>query len=244
METPTIGLTLDRETEGGYSPLPWYALRQNYCDAVSEAGGLPVALPYTVELAEMYAARIDGLVVTGGHFDVDPSWYGGTPDTANLTLKEQRTAFEAAVTRAALDRDIPVLGLCGGQQLLAVLLGASLYQHIPDAVPGALAHEQPNPRDEAGHDVTVAAGTKLAGITGTGPFGVNSAHHQAVSDPGPALVVNARSPDGLVEGVEDPRHTFVLGVQWHPEYTISPADERLFAAFVDACRTRAASADD
>jgi len=233
---PVIGVTLDSEEPGGYSKLPWYALRKNYFAAIAAHGGLPIALPHHAELAEAYLDEIDGLVVTGGAFDVDPGLYGGGAAHPTVTLKAMRTDFELAVTRGALKRDLPVLGICGGQQLLAVAFGGTLIQHIPDSVPDALAHEQPNPRTEAGHEVAIAPDTLLARIVGKTRLAVNSAHHQAVDRPGEGAVVNATAPDGVVEGVEHPGYRFALGVQWHPEYAVDPADPLIFRAFVEACR--------
>ena len=233
---PVIGVTLDAEEPGGYSKLPWYALRKNYFSALVDAGALPVALPHHPELAESYLEEIDGLLVTGGAFDVDPSLYGGGPAHPTVTLKAGRTDFELAVTRGALRRDMPVLGICGGQQLLAVALGGTLIQHIPDSIKGALEHEQPNPRHEPGHEIAIEANTLLARIVGKRSMAVNSAHHQAVDRPGEGAVVNAIAPDGVVEGVEHPGYRFALGVQWHPEYAVDPADPLIFDAFVKACR--------
>ena len=129
-----------------------------------------------------------------------------------------------------------MLGICGGMQLLAVALGGTLHQHIPDALPGALPHEQEGPRDRPGHDVAITPGSRLATIVGTPRLAVNSAHHQAVATAGSRLTVNATAPDGVVEGVEDSAETFVIGVQWHPEYLISPGDRAIFHALVAACR--------
>lgn len=231
---PLVGITLDAEPPGGYSKYPWYALRSNYAEAVAACGGLPVALPHDPALTAAYLDRIDALVVTGGAFDLDPALYGETERHATVTLKEDRTVAELALVRGALARDMPVLGICGGEQLLAVALGGTLVQHIPDEIAGALEHEQTNPRHEAGHTVRVAPDTMLARIVGTSLMQVNTAHHQAVRDAGPRSVVNATAPDGVVEGVEDPRYTFCLGVQWHPEFLIDPGDRRIFEALVSA----------
>jgi putative glutamine amidotransferase len=231
---PLIGVTLDAEQPGGYSAYPWYALRRNYAEAIAAAGGLPVALPHDPALAVAFLDRIDALVVTGGAFDVDPALYGDGTRHATVSLKPDRTAGELALTRGALARDLPVLGICGGEQLLAVALGGTLIQHIPDTIPGALEHEQPNPRHQPGHPVSLVPGTRLAAIVGAAGMAVNSAHHQAVADPGPRAVVNATAPDGVIEGVEDPAARFCLGVQWHPEFLIDPGDRRIFDALIAA----------
>ena len=232
---PLIGVTLDSEKPGGYSKYPWYALRQNYADAIAAAGGLPVTLPHDAGLTPEYLDHIDALVVTGGAFDVDPSLYGGGERHATVVVKEGRTAAELALTQGALARGKPVLGICGGQQLLAVVLGGTLIQHIPDTIPDALAHEQPNPRHEPGHAIAVTPGTLLHRIVGNTSMQVNSAHHQAVRDPGPHAVINAIAPDQVIEGIEDTRHAFCLGVQWHPEFLIDPGDRRIFDALIAAC---------
>jgi putative glutamine amidotransferase len=234
MPRPIIGITLDSEPAGGWSKMPWYALRQNYCDAVARAGGLPVPLPHEPELAADYLARLDGLLITGGAFDVDPSLFGAATRHATVTTKDRRTAFEYAITRGAIDADKPVLGICGGQQLMNVVLGGTLIQHIPDEIKNPLPHEQPNPRTEVGHAVKIVAGTLLHRVVKELELPVNSAHHQAVKDVGKGIVVNAVAPDGVIEGIEDPRRRFVIGVEWHPEYSISPGDDRLFDAFIRA----------
>ena len=227
-----VGITLDSERAGGWSNYPWYAVRQNYCDAVREAGGLPVLLPHEPEQAEAYLERIDALLITGGAFDLDPALFGADTRHETVRTKDRRTAFEAAVTRGALARDLPLLGICGGQQLLNVVLGGTLIQHIPDEVEGALVHEQPNPRHEAGHPVALAGDGLLRSICRSSEMAVNSAHHQAVKAVGPGVVVNAVAPDGVVEGIEAPHYRFCLGVQWHPEYAVSPSDSAIFRAFV------------
>jgi putative glutamine amidotransferase len=236
MTHPLIGITLDSEEPGGYSKMPWYALRQNYCDRIAEAGGLPLPLPHQPDLAALYLDQLDGLMITGGAFDVDPALFGAAERHVTVTLKSRRTDFELAMVKGALARDMPIFGICGGQQLLAVALGGRLIQHIPDEVPDALAHEQPNPRDQPGHDVTVVPGTLLSRIVGRDSIPVNSAHHQAVKTVPDAIIVNSRSEDNVIEGIEDPARRFCLGVQWHPEYLISPADAALFQAFIAACR--------
>jgi putative glutamine amidotransferase len=231
---PVVGITLDSEPAGGWSKYPWYAVRENYCAAVVEAGGLPVLLPHEPDKAEAYLERIDALLVTGGAFDLDPALFGAATRHETVRTKDRRTAFEAAVTRGALERDLPLLGICGGQQLLNVVLGGTLIQHIPDEIENALAHEQPNPRHEAGHAVAITADGLLKSICKTAEMPVNSAHHQAVKAVGPGVTVNAVAPDGVIEGIEAPAYRFCLGVQWHPEFAIGPGDSAIFRAFLAA----------
>ena len=233
---PLIGLTLDAEEAGGWSRYPWHALRQNYFAAIAGAGGLPVALPYEAGLTQEYLDRLDALVVTGGAFDVDPAIYGEADRHASVTLKQRRTSAELALLNGALARGMPILGICGGQQLLAVALGGTLFQHIPDAIADALAHEQATPHDAPSHEVAIAPGTLLARIVGAGRMAVNSSHHQAVRDPGRAAI-DATAPDGVIEGIELPDARFCLGVQWHPEFLTSRGDRAIFDAFVAAART-------
>jgi putative glutamine amidotransferase len=233
---PIVGITLDAEKPGGYSKFPWYAVRENYAGAVSQAGGLPIMLPHEAELAGYYLDKIDALVVTGGAFDVDPALFGAASRHATVITKDKRTAFELAVTRGALERDMPVLGICGGEQLLNVVLGGTLIQHIPDEVKNPLAHEQPNPRDEPGHEIAIVPGTQLHRIVGVDKLAVNSAHHQAVKAVGAGVVINATASDGVIEGIEDPRQRFCLGVEWHPEFTLSTGDAAIFRALIAACR--------
>jgi len=168
---------------------------------------------------------------------VDPSLWGAATTHETVKTKPRRTRFELAMVSGALARDLPILGICGGQQLLAVALGGTLIQHIPDEVAGPLAHEQPNPRTEPGHDVLVTAGSHLARLVEVARIPVNSAHHQAVKAVPPSVLVNAVASDGIIEGIELPGKTFCMGVQWHPEYEISPADRAIITGFVEACRS-------
>jgi putative glutamine amidotransferase len=237
MRAPVIGITLDSEEPGGYSKFPWYAVRQNYCQAVSDAGGVAIVLPHDVAHIPAYLAMTDGLIVTGGHFDIDPAHFGAAARHPTVKLKSARTDFEFAITRACLTHDFPVLGICGGEQLLNVVLGGSLIQHIPDEVPNALEHEQKAPRDQPGHAVQIADGTKLRSIIGTAELAVNSAHHQAVKSLGPNVAANAFAPDGVIEGIEATDRRFCIGVQWHPEFQMNDGDRRLFAALIAAARS-------
>ena len=154
-----------------------------------------------------------------------------------MKTKSNRTQFERAIIDGAIAADMPVLGICGGQQLLHVVLGGTLIQHIPNEIENPLAHEQPNPRHEVGHSITIKKGTLLYDIIGETEIEVNSAHHQAAKEAAPSVKINAVAPDGVIEGIETEHHRFCLGVQWHPEFLITPSDERIFAAFIDASRS-------
>jgi putative glutamine amidotransferase len=241
MHRPLIGVTLDHAPGGPpdvFSRFDHYALREHYFAAIARAGGLPVGIGHEAGQADAIMNRLDGLVVTGGAFDIAPDEYGGGPAHALTAPRPRRTLSERALMEAALATGRPVFGICGGMQLLAVVFGGTLIQHIPDAIEDALAHEQPNPRDEAGHDVRVLPDTMLAAITGRATLSVNSSHHQAVRDPGRAIV-SALASDGVIEAIEYRAAPFAMGVQWHPEFAIDPADAAIFAAFVKASGDRA-----
>jgi putative glutamine amidotransferase len=233
---PKIGITLDYEEAPTYSKKPWYALRENYCSAVGSLGALPLPLPHEVDKVEEYLELIDGLLITGGAFDVAPELYGQNEKHDTVVTKDKRTKFEFAITRGAIERNIPVLGICGGEQLLNVVLGGTLIQHIPDSIENALEHEQKNPRDEPGHGIKITEGSLLSRIVGKDTMNINSAHHQAVLKPAPGAKVNATAPDGVIEGIELPTHPFCIGVQWHPEYHVDAGDKKIFEAFIEACR--------
>jgi len=235
---PVVGLTPDMgETASrpGRPAQPRYELKQAYADAVLSAGGLPVVLPYGEdEAADEAVALCDALVVTGGAFDIPPDAYGEAAHRRIGPLKRGRTQFEQRVLRAALDARKPLLGVCGGMQLLAVEVGGSLWQDIRDQVPDATDHEQASDPRTAGHAARVVPGTRLARILGVDVVQVNSTHHQAVRDAG-AAVVSAVAPDGVVEAIELPDR-FALGVQWHPELLAGAEQLALYRALVDAAR--------
>jgi putative glutamine amidotransferase len=237
-QTPLIGFTLDFEegSASAYSKYPWYALRDNYTRSIAKHGGAPVALPHELSAVDTYLETLDGLIITGGNFDVPPEMYGEKVASDKVSTKPRRSQFEWAITQGALTRNMPILGICGGQQLLNVILGGTLIQHIPDTIKNPLAHEQPNPRHEVGHEVAIVANTLLSKIVGAATLPVNSAHHQAVAKVPEGVVINARASDGVIEGIELPTHPFCLGVQWHPEFLITKADDKIFAAFVEAAR--------
>lgn len=203
-----------------------------YLEALMHVGLEPV--PGSAD-SDWEAGEFDGLVLTGGD-DVDPARYGqprwpetGPPDSA-------RDEMEAAVLKRALESDLPVLAICRGMQLFNVEHGGTLIQHLAEVD----SHRCPGQIDV--HQVTVLPKTKLAAIVGAGEYLVNSRHHQAVETVGAGLVVSARAPDGVIEGLERPDKPFAIAVQWHPEdrVTLVERDRRLFEAFAEVVRTRAA----
>jgi putative glutamine amidotransferase len=230
---PRIGLTLDLD-EGRRR----YELPRAYADAVLAAGGLPIPLPYAAPpIAAAYLALVDGLVVTGGAFDVPPERYGDAPRAGCGPAKPERTDFEWALCEAALAGHLPLLGVCGGMQLLNVVRGGTLWQDLGRDL-GLAGHEGPAPRDGPHHAVEVVAGSLLASLVGPDPLAVGSTHHQAVRAPGGGVLVSARAPDGVVEAIELPDLPFALGVQWHPEALAGrePRHAALYRGLVEAAR--------
>lgn len=229
---PRIGITLDADAAGRRYELP-----RGYVEAVLDAGGLPILLPHAVDVAGAYLALLDGLVVSGGDFDVPPELYGEARRPGCGPSRPERTRFEKDLLEAALAARLPVLGVCGGMQLLDVVRGGTLWQDLPGEA-GLRGHEQPAPKDVPSHEVTIAPGTQLAALSGAGPLMVNSTHHQAVREPGPGVLVSARAPDGVVEAIELPDLPFALGVQWHPEATRDdPRHAAIYRGLVDAARS-------
>ncbi len=176
--------------------------------------------------------------MTGGNFDINPILYGEKPLEPLREIKKQRTQFELELISLALERDLPILGVCGGQQAINVVLGGSLYQDIARQVPHALEHEQTTPKVKSSHSINILPETKLHRIVRCKVLKVNTTHHQAVKDPGRGLITNATAEDGIIEGIESQEHSFVLGVQWHPEFLMERnlPQRKIFSSFISACR--------
>ena len=205
---------------------------------ITEAGGIPVQLPYESAGAEI-VSRIDALIVTGGQ-DVDPQvWGGPEPGAATggevLAIDRQRDDYEIALVRHALERDIPILGICRGHQILNVALGGTL---VPDLVETTVRHASeehfPDQRPEREHPVDFLDGSLASRLYGQ-QCNVNSWHHQAVAHLGTGLVASGHAPDGVVEAIELPDRA-VLGLQWHPEASVGL--EPCFPWIVDQAHTR------
>jgi len=212
-----------------------YTLGSEYPEAVIEAGGLPLVLPHLApELADEVLDGLDGLVLTGGD-DVHPDTYGGADAGVAQGTSVAADAWEVALARRAVDRRIPVLGICRGLQVLNVAFGGTLDQHIsrPDT-PHPPTPDDPDAVMAQRHGITLQAGCRLAAVYGTEARVVNTIHHQAIDRVAEVFVPVAWAPDGVVEALEaaDP-DLDVLAVQWHPEKIIEEGERPLFAHFVE-----------
>lgn len=244
-QIPIVLVTPDIETRAGRrGPYRCFTLDESYATAVQVAGGLPLVAPYSEDEAAISALldECDGLLLSGGDFDVDPALFGALPHPRLGTLKADRTRFELSLLRGAVARSLPILGVCGGMQLMNVERGGTLWQDLPSERPESLDHQQSAAKHLAGHEVVVSSATLLAQLSGnSGPLGVNSTHHQAVHTLGAGLVASAIATDGVIEAIEDPALAFFLGVQWHPEAMPQEASQRaLYRGLVAAARARAA----
>ncbi len=237
---PVIGLTtaLERARWG-----PWdqeaHVLARNYSDQVRNAGGVAVLLPPdpgASEDPEPWLDLVDGLVITGGA-DVDPQSYGAERDPLTAGTVPERDAFEIALARGALERDVPLLGVCRGMQVMNVARGGTLIQHLPDSVGHEDHRRAMGTFDDADHDVRLAGGSLAEQLIRETVHATKSHHHQGVDRVGEGFEVTGWATiDELPETIEDPTCAFALGVQWHPE-----ADPRspLIPALVEKARARA-----
>jgi putative glutamine amidotransferase len=231
---PVVGVTLGDGDEPGL-----HAVREDYVRSVEQAGAVPVVLPpLRPEDVPVLVDRLDGVLLSGG-VDVDPALYGQEPHARLGRVNRRRDDFEIALVVEALRRDLPILGICRGQQVLNVAAGGTLVQDIPSLVAGSVNHHRGGPRWRRAHRVLVTAASRLGDILGEDAVSVNSIHHQSVDRVADGLVVSARCPDdGVVEGLEMPASRFVVAVQWHPEsfWNRAGSFQRLFDAHADACR--------
>jgi putative glutamine amidotransferase len=234
---PVIGIsTTFTRARWGYWDQSAALLGHGYLTAIQRAGGMAIMLPPDPALEERpdeLLDLLDGLILSGGN-DIDPSLYGAQPHPETKNLVPERDRFEIALARRAVERDIPVLGICRGMQLLNVAFGGTLKQHLPDEFGHHDHHRVPGSFEGADHDVHLTPGSLAARAAGEELHGTKSHHHQGVDEIGEGFEVTGLSAlDDLPEAIEAPEHRFVLGVQWHPE-----ADERsrLVAALVEYAR--------
>ena len=225
MSKPVVGITtyLTRAAWGPWD-LDAALIPAAYVRAVASVGGAPLLVPPGTDVDATLEA-LDGIVFSGGP-DLDPALYGAEAHAETYGIVRERDDFELELMRGALDRDVPMLAICRGSQVLNVLRGGDLEQHVPDRVGTEVHREVPGVFSE--HDVAVLDGTRLASILGD-RHGVKSHHHQGFGALGSGLQEAARAPDGTLEALEDPSRQFTVGVLWHPE---AGEDRALFEALV------------
>jgi gamma-glutamyl-gamma-aminobutyrate hydrolase PuuD len=227
---PVIGITsYAQEASFGVWRVPAALVPLDYVEMVERAGGRPLLVPPSEEGVEETLDALDGLVLSGGA-DLDPALYGAEAHAATDAPQRRRDAGELALLRAALDRDLPTLAICRGSQLLNVVRGGNLVQHLPEVVGDERHKETPGTFSE--HGVRVEPESRLGRLVGN-HAPVKSHHHQGFGRVGEGLVGTAWAEDGTLEGLEDPSRRFVLGVLWHPE---AGEDAALFEALVVEAR--------
>jgi len=238
---PLIGITCSRQIGGAWGAYdtghPMDYAFDDYSRAVLHCGGVPILIPVAQnrESLGLILNHLDGLLLGGGP-DVHPRFYGEEPlpHLGDLDLELDRT--ELALARAVLERDMPLLAVCRGIQVLNVVLGGTLIQDIATQVEGAVNHVQMAPRDVTTHSVRMEPDSVISRLLKRRTLQVNGKHHQAIKEVAPGLKVTARAPDDVIEAVEMQERDFVLGVQWHPEGTwrTDPPSKRLFQSLVRA----------
>ncbi len=237
MKKPVIGILTNIITveEGTYAGGERIYVNRDYVLQVLSAGGIPLLLPIVHDLKAIrqQIEHIDGLLLSGGQ-DVHPKYYNSEPSPWLGAVHDERDVFEMEAIKIAIERKIPLLGVCRGQQLINVAFGGTLYQDIPQEIKTSdLLHTQRESRQKATHRVEITPGSRLHAILGSTAIWTNSFHHQSVKECAPGFMVVAHASDGVVEGIEKSGDHFVLGVQWHPEMmSDEPGTKKLFEAFV------------
>jgi putative glutamine amidotransferase len=228
---PVVGITTYvTPASWGYWELEAALIPADYVHAVERAGGRPLLVPPSSEGVDETLDAVDALILSGGA-DLDPESYGEQPHPETFGVHPERDAAELALVTRALDRDMPVLGICRGMQLLNVLRGGTLDQHLSDSI-----DVRPHRADDSTfgmHEVLTVPGSLVAGIVGE-RMTVHSHHHQGVDRVGEGLIASAHAHDGVVEAIEDSSRRFCLGVLWHPDADPVGAGAPLFTALVRA----------
>ena len=231
MKNPIIGITFDFENSGGYSKFPWYAIRENYLTCLYKFGAIPFPILHENSLNNTLLKILDGLVITGGNFDINPKLYSEN-NGGSRNLKNKRTNFEIDIFQKFLETTKPILGICGGEQLMNVANGGNLVQDINHSIKTKIYHEQKNPRDEVSHEISIKRNSKLYKIVKSEKIEVNSAHHQSVNTLGKDFISSASASDGIIEAIEHIKHPWCLGLQWHPEFLITKSDIAIIKDFI------------
>jgi putative glutamine amidotransferase len=227
---PIVGVTsYVEQARFGAWDVPAALVPFSYVQAIERAGGRALVVPPSDDGVEETLDVLDGLLLSGGS-DLDPSLYGADPHPQTSQVRPERDRAELALLQAALARDLPILAVCRGSQVLNVARGGNLVQHLPETV-GHEAHRE-TPGVFSDHAVEVDPDSRLGAIVG-GSVDVKSHHHQGYGDVGEGLRVVARAGDGTIEAVEDPEQRFAVGVLWHPE---AGEDAALFEALVAEAR--------
>ncbi len=215
-------------------------LKREYHQAVIASGGIPILLPNIKEsdLIKSLLGTIDGLLLTGGG-DLDPKFYGAKPHKSLTVLTENRDAFELEIIKRALEKNMPMLGICRGHQALNVVLGGTLHQDLSLLTGKILKHSDKGQTGAVFHKVVIESKSILHRIIGQETIETNSSHHQVVDKPGQGLRISAYASDGLIEGLEHHEYDFVVSVQWHPEGIYRRThSKRLFDALIEAASSK------
>ncbi|HKQ25635.1 MAG TPA: gamma-glutamyl-gamma-aminobutyrate hydrolase family protein [Burkholderiales bacterium] len=230
-QNPLIGLTTY-----GRGADNRYTLPAEYLDAVRRAGGVPVLIAPGESRVEAILEVIDALILSGGG-DIDPSRYNGKRHETNYAIDQERDTHELELGRRAIDMGKPTLGICRGAQILNVVQGGTLIEHIPDEFGESVLHRAP-PREPVTHGVKIKTGSRLAKILGLDQFDATSWHHQALRGAAAGFEAVAHAPDGSIEAIEMPGHPWLIAVQWHPELSAAsdPVQQKLFDAIVEQAR--------
>lgn len=237
---PLIGVSTMDDHDAAGVHAPRFSINQSYCKAVQAAGGVPILIPHQDEpeaLRRIYET-LDGMLLPGG-LDIHPKYYGQDPHPALDPVDVGLDVAETTMLPWALEDDLPVLGICRGEQVLNVVMGGTLIQDIYSEYPTTIDHRESYKRkirDFLAHDIAIDPNTRLRKLVGADRVWVNTSHHQSVDKVAPGLVATAWSPDGIVEGVESPDHFYVMAVQCHPEelWRKHAWARNLFSSFVQA----------
>jgi len=227
MTKPRIGITTY-----GRNEINQYNIPAGYIESVRRANAYAYLLPPGETDIAGWLGQLDGIIFSGGG-DITPKHYGGEHHESIMLLDEERDETEIIIAKECLEREIPTFAICRGMQLINVVCGGTLHQHLPEEYGGHVLHLLPDRKPNA-HETILKSESKLADIIGQKSFTAASLHHQAVKDLAPGFTVAATAPDNVVEAIENPNWPWLIAVQWHPELTAAddPLQQSLFDYFV------------